>query len=173
MKGITFDTNSGILPYKIMYLLTGALAILVGISVLLWMPDSPVHARFLTEKERIVAVERIRNDQGGTENKTFKKEQIWETLLDIRTWLMVLSVLVSGSPTFVIVLFVDLTNSTASIPNGSLSNCMLKQSRYFIADYLCLVSCIVGNIIIKVRDIQKQFNKDDAHHSYAITELWI
>ena len=97
MKGISFDTNSGILPYKIMYLLTGALAILVGISVLLWMPDSPVHARFLTEKERIVAVERIRDDQGGTENKKFKKEQIAETLLDIRTWLMVLSVLVSGS----------------------------------------------------------------------------
>ncbi|KAF7795855.1 hypothetical protein EIP86_007022 [Pleurotus ostreatoroseus] len=80
--GISFDTNSGILPYKIMYLLTGALAILVGISVLLWMPDSPVHARFLTEKERIVAVERIRDDQGGTENKKFKKEQIAETLLD-------------------------------------------------------------------------------------------
>ena len=80
-----------------MYYLCGSLAILVGAAVLLWMPDSPVHARFLTPEERIAAVERIRDDQGGTENKKFKKEQVIEALLDIRTWLIVLSTLVSKS----------------------------------------------------------------------------
>ena len=83
------------LPYKIMYLLTGAMAITVGIAVLLFMPDSPLQARFLTHEERIIAVERIRDDQGGTENKKIKTEQILEALTDIRTWLIVLSVLVS------------------------------------------------------------------------------
>jgi MFS transporter, ACS family, allantoate permease len=72
-----------------MYFLTGGLAILVGIAVIFWMPDSPVHAEFLTRDERVIAVERIRDDQGGTENKRIKKSQIIEAVSDIRTWLVV------------------------------------------------------------------------------------
>lgn len=73
----------------------GGMAIAVGIAVLIWMPDSPVHAQILTREERIAAIERVRDDQGGTENKTIKKAQIFEALTDIRTWLIVLSTLVS------------------------------------------------------------------------------
>ncbi|GJE84700.1 MFS general substrate transporter [Phanerochaete sordida] len=102
--GISFDTSATIAPYKIMYLLTGGLAIMVGIAVLIWMPDSPLHAVFLSQKERIIAVERIRDDQGGTENKIIKRHQVIEAFLDIRSWMIVL-----------------LTVMTA-IPNGSLSN---------------------------------------------------
>lgn len=75
----------------------GGLAIVVGICVLIWLPDSPVHAQTLTREERIAAIERVRNDQGGTENKTIKKAQIMEALTDIRTWLIVISTLVSKS----------------------------------------------------------------------------
>ena len=53
------------------------------------MPDSPVHAKMLTKEEKIAAIERVRDDQGGVENKKFKKEQLIEALLDIRTWLIV------------------------------------------------------------------------------------
>lgn len=73
-----------------MYLLTGGLAFTVGVAVTLWMPDSPVHATFLTKEERVIAIERVRNDQGGTENKKIKRYQLIETLLDVRTWLIVL-----------------------------------------------------------------------------------
>lgn len=78
-----------------MYLLTGAMAITVGICVLIWMPDSPVHARILTREERITAVERVRDDQGGTENKRIKRAQIMETLCDVRVWLIVLITIMS------------------------------------------------------------------------------
>lgn len=61
------------------------------------MPDSPVHARTLTKEERIAALERVRDDQGGTENKHWKKDQIIEAVTDIRTWLIVLSTLLSKS----------------------------------------------------------------------------
>lgn len=73
-----------------MYLLTGGLAIVVGVAVILWMPDSPLHAAFLSKEERIIAIERIRNDLTGTENKTIKKPQLIEAVTDIRTWLIVL-----------------------------------------------------------------------------------
>ena len=82
-------------PYKIIYILLGGLAILVGICVLIWLPDSPVHARFLTKEERIAALERVRDDSGGTENKHLKKYQVIEAVSDIRTWLIVLTTMLS------------------------------------------------------------------------------
>ncbi|KAJ7276282.1 MFS general substrate transporter [Mycena haematopus] len=102
--GISFYSGNRLAPYKIIYILLGGLAIVVGICVLIWMPDSPVHARFLTKEERIAALERVRDDQGGTENHRIKKEQIFEALQDVRTWLIVLATLLT------------------SIPNGALSN---------------------------------------------------
>ncbi|OSC99141.1 MFS general substrate transporter [Trametes coccinea BRFM310] len=102
--GISFIPNHGFAPFKIIYLMLGALAIATGAAVLLWMPDSPASAHFLTTEERIAAIERIRDGQCGTENKRLKKEQVLEALLDIRTWLIVLATL--------------LTN----IPNGGLAN---------------------------------------------------
>ncbi|KAF7331968.1 MFS general substrate transporter [Mycena kentingensis (nom. inval.)] len=102
--GISYDSGKHIAPYKIVYLLLGLLAILVGICVLIWMPDSPVHAKFLTKEERIAVLERVRDDQGGTANHTIKKDQVIEALTDIRSWLIVLSTMMT------------------SIPNGALSN---------------------------------------------------
>ena len=62
--GISFYTGTQFLSYQILFILLGALAIIVGIVVLIWLPDSPVHANFLTKEERIAALERVRNDQG-------------------------------------------------------------------------------------------------------------
>ena len=89
------------------------------------MPDSPAHARFLTKEERIAAIERIRDQQSGTENKRLKKEQVVEALLDIRTWLIVLATLLSMSSalrSYHEVEVIDVLPS-ANIPNGGLANC--------------------------------------------------
>ena len=94
-QGISFDSHVAFASYRILFLMLGGLAVVVGIAVLIWMPDSPVRATMLTREERIAALERVRDDQVGTENKTIKKAQIIEALTDIRTWLIVLSTLVS------------------------------------------------------------------------------
>ncbi|KIJ70204.1 hypothetical protein HYDPIDRAFT_79103 [Hydnomerulius pinastri MD-312] len=96
--GISFYDGAALPPYKIVYFLLGGLAILVGIIVLLWFPDSPVNWRMLTEEERIASLERVRDDQGGTENKKFKKDQVVEALLDVRTWLIVLATMLTDIP---------------------------------------------------------------------------
>lgn len=93
--GISFDGGHLLAPYKIIYILLGGLAILVGVCVVLWLPDSPVHAHVLTEEERVAALERVRDDQDGTENKKIKKDQVIEALTDIRTWLIALTTLMS------------------------------------------------------------------------------
>ena len=130
--GISFYEGHRIAPYKIIYLLLGALAILVGICVLLWLPDSPVHARLLTKEERIAALERVRNDQGGTENKKWKKDQIIEALTDVRTWLIALTTILSTSTHCSRDGIGGLTPYIASIPNGALSNCEIPNIHNFL-----------------------------------------
>ncbi|CAK7235589.1 hypothetical protein SBRCBS47491_009347 [Sporothrix bragantina] len=60
-------------------------------SSLWWiLPDTPAHARFLTERERVIAIERLQGNMTGIKNRHHKKEQIVEALTDIRIWLLVL-----------------------------------------------------------------------------------
>ena len=87
------------------------------------MPDSPGRAHFLSEEERIAAIERIREEQGGTENKMLKKEQVAEALLDIRTWLIVLSTMLSELLTLFVFPQFNRHLTLANIPNGGLANC--------------------------------------------------
>lgn len=110
-QGVSYTTDASIPSYKIIYLLLGGLAIIVGIAVLLWMPDSPTNAHMLSHEERIAAIERIRDDQGGTENRKLKKEQLIEALTDFRTWLIVLSTLLSKSPPWVCFSYIKLNGS--------------------------------------------------------------
>ncbi|EJT97469.1 MFS general substrate transporter [Dacryopinax primogenitus] len=95
--GIT-NYNGPIAQWKLLYIVLGIMAIAVGTWVVLLLPDSPVTARFLTEEERIAALERVRLDQAGTHNKHIKKYQVSETFKDIRTWIMILIILCIGIP---------------------------------------------------------------------------
>jgi hypothetical protein len=58
--------------------------------VLFWFffPDSPTTAYFLTAEERTQAVQRIKSNQAGVENKHWKREQFIETFRDPKVWVM-------------------------------------------------------------------------------------
>lgn len=70
-----------------------------------YFPDSPTTAHFLTPEERVQAVQRIKINQTGVENKHWKREQLVliqhadrfltplrfvETFLDPKIWVMFL-----------------------------------------------------------------------------------
>ena len=95
--GVTFFQGT-IEPWKLLYLILGALAVVNGILVVLFLPDSPVTARFLSEEEKIAALERVRLDQAGTHNRRVKRYQITEAFRDIRTWIMFLIIMCVGIP---------------------------------------------------------------------------
>lgn len=80
-------TSGSLTRWQYIYILAGALTFLFG----LWccaMPNSPVSAWFLTPEERVVAVERLRKGQTGVRCQTIKWEQIKESLLDIKVYLV-------------------------------------------------------------------------------------
>ncbi|KAJ8521766.1 hypothetical protein ONZ45_g1571 [Pleurotus djamor] len=98
-------------PWQWLMIITGILTILTAIAFWLLFPDSPTNAWFLTPDERIKAVQRIKENQTGVENKHFKKDQMIEALLDPKTWLFALFSALDNVPN-------SLTNQRQIIVSG-------------------------------------------------------
>jgi MFS family permease len=81
---------SGDHQWRAMFWITGAMTIVWACVVGIFMPDNPVKAKFVTERQKAIVIDKIRQDQTGVENKTFKKDQMIEAFLDPKTWLMFL-----------------------------------------------------------------------------------
>ncbi|XWW94220.1 hypothetical protein V2A60_002163 [Cordyceps javanica] len=82
-------------PWKALFLIFGAMTILFAVVVLVMLPDVPARARFLSERERELALARVGDNMTGIRNDEYKWYQVRETFLDTKTWL--LAVLLFGS----------------------------------------------------------------------------
>jgi len=89
----------GSLPsWKYEFIVIGSLCAAWGIVLFLFLPDSPVTAPILTARERRVAVERLRKNQTGIENKHLKRYQIFEAITDPKTFLFFLIAMLHNTP---------------------------------------------------------------------------
>ena len=82
--------KSSIPSWKWMFLVTGAITIFWWIAIYFLLPNSQIDAWFLKKEEKRIAVEMIRSNNTGIYNKTFKREQFVEAMLDVKTWLFCL-----------------------------------------------------------------------------------
>lgn len=80
--------TSGIAKWMYVFLIFGACSIVLGIASLIWLPDLPSTAKFLTEHERCIAVERVAANRSGVKNSHFKKYQAWQTFYDPKTYIL-------------------------------------------------------------------------------------
>ncbi|KAF3064462.1 hypothetical protein GL218_01831 [Daldinia childiae] len=62
------------------------------------MPDIPSTAGFLNEKERVIAVERVAKNRQGVKNHHFKTYQMWQCLLDPKTWILFVMAIAAQIP---------------------------------------------------------------------------
>ncbi|THX84220.1 MFS general substrate transporter [Aureobasidium pullulans] len=96
--------KAGLPSWKFEFLIIGALCSIWGIVMMIFLPDSPVTAKGLDEREKRIAVERLRDNQTGIENKHLKWYQVREAFTDYKTYLF-----------FVLGFF-------GNVPNGGISN---------------------------------------------------
>ncbi|KAH7118846.1 major facilitator superfamily domain-containing protein [Dendryphion nanum] len=80
--------KTGLPRWMYVFIIFGACSILMGIVTLLFLPDLPSTAKFLTEKQRGIAVDRVSGNRQGVKNKHFKKYQAWQTVKDPKTWIL-------------------------------------------------------------------------------------
>ena len=84
------NITSGLPQWMYVFLIFGSLSICAGICSLLTLPDSPSSCKFLNERERAVAIERVSENRQGVKNRVFKKYQVYQTFYDPKTWILFL-----------------------------------------------------------------------------------
>ncbi len=90
-------------PWRYQFMIIGCITCIWAIVLWFILPSNPLSARFLSHKQKIIAVERLRADQVGIENKTAKRAQVIEAFTDIKTYFYI-----------VMVFAVNLTNGAAT-----------------------------------------------------------
>lgn len=66
---------------------------LYSVIVLVFLPDTPVQARWATSDEKVKFVERVRTNDQGIKQKKWRSEQAWESIKDPLPWLLFLMML--------------------------------------------------------------------------------
>ncbi|CAJ2513865.1 Uu.00g019840.m01.CDS01 [Anthostomella pinea] len=98
------NINGGLPSWKFEFIIIGALCCIWGVVMYIFLPDSPVTAKGLSTREKRIAVERLRENQTGVENKRFKWYQVREAFRDIKLYVF---------------FFLGVVGN---IPNGGISN---------------------------------------------------
>ncbi|KAK3936236.1 thiamine pathway transporter THI73 [Diplogelasinospora grovesii] len=117
MNGVTFIIGSlftyglghiqsdRLYKYQIIFVFCGLLTVVFSLLVLWLMPDSPMEAKYLTEREKVIAVERLRANQMGVASREWRWDHVRETLVDLKTWcwfvaIVAISIASGGISTF-------------------------------------------------------------------------
>ncbi|KAJ4345101.1 hypothetical protein N0V95_005914 [Ascochyta clinopodiicola] len=86
--GLGHITGGGLSPWQYMYIVAGSITVLWAVVILFFMPPDPIRARGFSDRERYIAVARMKENNSGVRNKHFKVAQVWESLYDVKFWLI-------------------------------------------------------------------------------------
>jgi predicted MFS family arabinose efflux permease len=86
------NTASSLQSWRLLFLVLGGITSAYAIILFFVLPDSPAKASFLTETERVIAVQRTLKNKTGTVEATevFEWSQVWEAAQDPQAWFLVL-----------------------------------------------------------------------------------
>ncbi|WVQ63688.1 uncharacterized protein L199_001841 [Kwoniella botswanensis] len=91
--------KSGIKPYQGIFICMGGLSLAMVPLVWYLLPNSPTTAKFLRKgDDRLIALERLKENQTGTKSSTWKWNQVWETYRDPKTYMWAAMYLCTATP---------------------------------------------------------------------------
>ncbi|GMG22455.1 unnamed protein product [Aspergillus oryzae] len=138
--GLGHITSGSLHPWQYMYLIAGLATLAWAIALFFVFPGSPQTAKGFTAEERMMLLERVRANNAGAENRTFKWYQVCEALYSYHFWciflLSTLSSTGSGAvTTFGSIIFNGMGFSTfesllLNIPIGALAFICVLGSGY-------------------------------------------
>ncbi|KAL5334881.1 major facilitator superfamily domain-containing protein [Aspergillus crustosus] len=84
--GLGHVHNTSLKSWQLIFLVIGLMNLLTGILFLWIMPDSPSSAKFLTHRQRVIAVQRVSENMVGVKTKQYKFKQALELTHDIKVF---------------------------------------------------------------------------------------
>ncbi|KAB8067734.1 major facilitator superfamily domain-containing protein [Aspergillus leporis] len=98
--------------WRIMFLVLGLITALVGMLTMLFIPDTPMTARWLSESEKVALLRHVSTNQTGVWSSEINVKQIWEALMDAQLWLLTLTTICTSVSSGVV------TTYSATLING-------------------------------------------------------
>lgn len=92
------QTNTSLAPWRLLFIVLGGFSLIWAAILYIFLPDSPVQCWYLSDREKFVCLERVKDNNTGMEDKTIKWYQVRECLLDPKTWLLALFSLSQNIP---------------------------------------------------------------------------
>jgi MFS family permease len=173
--GFQHYTNATFTSWQIMFLVVGLITVAVGIAgkqdtsndialnpvltffpVVFLLPDNPMSSR-LSPAEKVWAIERLRENQTGIENKQFKWHQVLDCFQDPQTWMLALITMTSNIPNGAVSSyqatlirsfgFDSKTTALLQLPSGAVSIISIISATYLAGKFdqrgLCIVSLLI------------------------------
>ena len=84
--------------WRIMFVVLGCVTVVIGLWAILLLPDTPMKARWLSDREKIVLLKHVSVNQTGIQNRKFRWKEIGEALIDPQIYLLLLSVILVTLP---------------------------------------------------------------------------
>ncbi|KAK4167794.1 putative allantoate protein [Cladorrhinum sp. PSN259] len=78
--------------WRTMFLTLGLLTVIVGSCVILFLPDTPMKAKWLSDNEKVALLKHVSVNKTGVENRKFRSKEILEALMDPQIYLLLLAV---------------------------------------------------------------------------------
>jgi hypothetical protein len=86
--GKAVENGSVLKPYQGIFLFMGSFSLALVPLVYFLLPNSPTTAKFLRRgNDRLIAIDRLRENNTGTKSSKFKWDQFWETYKDPKTYM--------------------------------------------------------------------------------------
>ncbi|EPE29458.1 MFS general substrate transporter [Glarea lozoyensis ATCC 20868] len=163
--------------WKYIYLILGAITVCWGILFIWIIPDNPTTARWLTEEQKIIAIQRVIENKTGTKSRHFDVSQIMEAFTDPKVILLFLisfvNAIPSGGLSFGSIIisgfgFTPLTTTLLNMPLGAVQTfftlsagylCMKIPNSRLIIGSLCMLPSIVGTILINNLDATNRWGR--------------
>lgn len=80
--------TTGLARWMYVFLIFGGLSVFWGVVSLLVLPDIPATAKFLNEREKAIAIDRVARNKQGVKNHHFRRYQALQCVQDPKTWIL-------------------------------------------------------------------------------------
>ncbi|KAM0418613.1 hypothetical protein ACHAPT_012416 [Fusarium lateritium] len=93
--GVSHYTDGVIYSWQLLFLVLGLATCVWAVFIGWWLPDSPMKAKCFNEDQKRLMVERVRANETGIQNKSYKRYQVVEAVTDPVVWCYVMLQLTS------------------------------------------------------------------------------
>ncbi|KAF3801999.1 putative transporter [Colletotrichum gloeosporioides] len=80
------NIKGALASWKYEFIIVGALCCAWGIVIAVFLPDNPITSKTLSQREKKIVIERLRENQTGVENKKLKLYQVREAFADFKLY---------------------------------------------------------------------------------------